>query len=268
MLNLKANKIYNAYLIETKNYDDIKNTIKNFAIDIGFDKNLIDKGNHPDFKIITSEENKYSVKFIRDCIIDDVYISPYISNYKMYIIFDADTLENKSQNALLKTLEEPPEYVIFFLIVKNKNLILDTVKSRCIKLYDIEKNDNIDYEKYKDAIVFLSNYQYNTYYKISSFFENLDKNEILNILNVYTIFLKDVLIYKNTIDVSCIENVMLKSEIVNFSTSNSFIIINYFIDEIYNIINNSIYNIDIKQYIINAIFKAKNVGVKKNIYEH
>ena len=39
--------------------------------------------------------------------------------------------------------------------------------------------------------------------------------------------------------------------------------INYFLDEIYNIINDSIYNIDIKQNIINVIYKAKNIGVKK-----
>ncbi len=263
MLKIKSDKFYNAYMIETKKYEDIKNSIKNFAIDIGFDKNLIEKGNHPDLKIITSEENKYSVKFIRDYIIDDIDISPYIANYKIYVIFDADTLKNDSQNTLLKTLEEPPEYVIFFLIVKNKNLILDTVKSRCIKLYDVEEVKNIDYEKYREAIVFLLNYKFYSYYKISSFFEELDKNEILNILNVYAIFLRDVLVYKNTIDIKFIENTLLKSEIIDFSTSNSFMTINYFLDEIYSIINDSIYNIDIKQNIINVIYKAKNIGVKK-----
>ncbi len=41
----------------------------------------------------------------------------------------------EAQNCLLKTLEEPPEYVVIILIVSNENKLLTTIKSRCTKIY-------------------------------------------------------------------------------------------------------------------------------------
>lgn len=63
-----------------------------------------------------------------------IYEKPVISKRKIYIINNADTMTKEAQNCLLKTLEEPPEFVLIILIVQNENSILNTVKSRCIKL--------------------------------------------------------------------------------------------------------------------------------------
>jgi len=60
---------------------------------------------------------------------------PIVSKRKVYIIDDSEFMTKDAQNCLLKTLEEPPEFVTIILIVSNENLILNTIKSRCLKIY-------------------------------------------------------------------------------------------------------------------------------------
>ena len=94
-----------------------------------------DTHNHPD--IIWVEHDKptvLSIDEIRQQVIDTVDIVPYYGPYKIYIIKDAQLLNDNGQNALLKTLEEPPEYALFFLLTDNYDRLLDTIKSRCMKL--------------------------------------------------------------------------------------------------------------------------------------
>ena len=94
-----------------------------------------DTHNHPD--IIWVEHEKptvLSIGEIRSQVIDTVDIVPYYGPYKIYIIQDAQLLNDNGQNALLKTLEEPPEYALFFLLTDNYDMLLDTIKSRCMKL--------------------------------------------------------------------------------------------------------------------------------------
>ena len=60
----------------------------------------------------------------------DIVIKPH-NKYKIYTINQANSMTIEAQNALLKTLEEPPEYAIIILITNNKEALLDTIKSRC-----------------------------------------------------------------------------------------------------------------------------------------
>lgn len=60
---------------------------------------------------------------------------PIVSKRKVYVIDDSEYMTKDAQNCLLKTLEEPPEFVTIILIVSNENFILNTIKSRCIKIY-------------------------------------------------------------------------------------------------------------------------------------
>lgn len=78
---------------------------------------------------------------------------PIISNKKVYIIDDADLMTEESQNCLLKTLEEPPEYAVIILIVSNESKILATNKSRCVIL----KFDKLTNEEIKEKYPNLSN---------------------------------------------------------------------------------------------------------------
>ncbi len=87
--------------------------------------------NHPDIKVWTHKKPKsVTVEEIRD-LVSDVYIRPYQSERKIYIVPDAHLMNAAAQNALLKTLEEPPEYVVIILLSKSVDAMLETILSRC-----------------------------------------------------------------------------------------------------------------------------------------
>ena len=89
-----------------------------------------DTQNNPDFQIISPEGNTIKIEQIRE-LQKKVFEKPIISSKKIYIIDDSDKMTKEAQNCLLKTLEEPPEYVIIILIGTNENAFLSTIKSRC-----------------------------------------------------------------------------------------------------------------------------------------
>ena len=89
--------------------------------------------NHPDFLYIEPDGNSIKIEQIR-YLQRKIQEKPIISDKKVYIINDADKMTTESQNCLLKTLEEPPEYGIIILIGNNENAFLNTIKSRCMKI--------------------------------------------------------------------------------------------------------------------------------------
>lgn len=92
-----------------------------------------DGGNNPDMiYVYPSKTKSLSVDDVRDKITSDVNIKPYNHKYKIYMIPKADTLTVQAQNALLKTLEEPPQYAVFLLLAENTDAFLPTVLSRCV----------------------------------------------------------------------------------------------------------------------------------------
>lgn len=93
-----------------------------------------DSNNHPDVRFVTHEKASISVDDIREQLINDITIKPYSSAYKIYIIPDANKMTEQAQNALLKTIEEPPEYAIIILLTTNADTFLQTILSRCVML--------------------------------------------------------------------------------------------------------------------------------------
>lgn len=89
--------------------------------------------NNPDFEIIEPEGNNIKIEQIRE-FVKKVYEKPIVSNRKVYIINNSNLMTKEAQNSLLKTLEEPPEYVTIILIASNESLFLPTIKSRCTKI--------------------------------------------------------------------------------------------------------------------------------------
>lgn len=90
---------------------------------------------HPDFYTITHEKpNTISVKDVREQIIDGISTKPFKGRYKIYLVNDAELMTEQAQNAILKTLEEPPVYVIIILLTTSKEKLLQTIQSRCVKL--------------------------------------------------------------------------------------------------------------------------------------
>ena len=92
-----------------------------------------DSQNHPDIKIINEESETIKINTVRE-MIQTVYEKPILSDKKIYIINDCDKMTKEAQNSLLKTLEEPPEYIVIILIASNSDMILNTIKSRCTKI--------------------------------------------------------------------------------------------------------------------------------------
>ncbi len=87
---------------------------------------------HPDIIYVTHEKpNTIGVDDVRQGIGETVQIKPYSSSHKIYIIEEAEKLSPQAQNALLRTLEEPPEYVVFLLLTTSTGTLLPTIISRC-----------------------------------------------------------------------------------------------------------------------------------------
>ena len=92
-----------------------------------------DSLNNPDFNVIEPNGNVIKIEQIR-LMQEKIAEKPVGSSKKVYIIRNADKMTKESQNCLLKTLEEPPEYVVIILIVENEGQLLNTVKSRCVRI--------------------------------------------------------------------------------------------------------------------------------------
>lgn len=91
--------------------------------------------NHPDIIRVTHEKpGSIGVDDIRGQINGDIAIKPYSSPRKIYIINEAEKMTVQAQNALLKTLEEPPAYAVILLLTTNINAFLPTILSRCVVL--------------------------------------------------------------------------------------------------------------------------------------
>lgn len=92
-----------------------------------------DGGNNPDFRLIEPDGNSIKIAQIRE-MQERIYEKPIISNKKVFIINDSDKMTEEAQNSLLKTLEEPPEYAVIILIASSESKMLNTIKSRCLKV--------------------------------------------------------------------------------------------------------------------------------------
>ena len=102
-------------------------------------------GNHPDIITVTHEKpDTLSVGEIRRQLVDDMEIRPYRSARKIYLVPDAGKMNPQAQNALLKTLEEPPAYGMILLLADNRNRFLPTVLSRLVVLQADEAESEED----------------------------------------------------------------------------------------------------------------------------
>ena len=94
-----------------------------------------ESGNQPDIIFVTHEKpNSFGVEDIRTQINQDIVIKPYSSKYKIYIMNEAEKMTVQAQNALLKTLEEPPAYAVIILLTTNVEAMLPTILSRLVVL--------------------------------------------------------------------------------------------------------------------------------------
>ena len=107
-------------------------------------------GKSPDVILVKRDDKKSSITVdtVRE-LKNSVIITPNDTEYKVYIIEDADTMNVQAQNAFLLTLEEPPKYVLFLLLCENSGLLLETVRSRAATL----RTEPTDREKISEYLL-------------------------------------------------------------------------------------------------------------------
>lgn len=105
-------------------------------------------GNHPDVVYVKHEKSgSIGVDDVRRQIVNDVLIKPYNGGRKIYIIDEAEKMTVQAQNALLKTIEEPPAYAVLLFLTTNADAFLPTILSRCVLLKPMPL-DRKDIERY------------------------------------------------------------------------------------------------------------------------
>lgn len=165
---IENNKVYHSYLFYGSKIEEFEEDILLFLKQVATSNkenevkekliNQIEENLINDFKVVDGNEIK--VSNIRD-LFSEVYEKPFILDKKIYVIKNYDSLNQNSQNAMLKILEEPPIYVTIVLLSKSITNILDTIKSRCQKYYLSNISNEIanDLEQYdKDKINAISNF--------------------------------------------------------------------------------------------------------------
>lgn len=104
----------------------------------------VESGNQPDvIRVSHEKQNSIGVNEIRKQLCGDIQIRPYSSPYKIYIVDEAEKMTVEAQNALLKTIEEPPAYGVILLLTTNSGAFLPTILSRCVTLKLRPVNDSL-----------------------------------------------------------------------------------------------------------------------------
>jgi DNA polymerase-3 subunit delta' len=145
---LSANKVSHAYIIEGERSSGKEFIARIFAMALQCEQGGIEpcgechscrqalSHNQPDIIFISHEKpNTIGVEDIRDQINNDIGIKPYSSPRKIYIMNEGEKMTPQAQNALLKTLEEPPEYAVILILTTNVDELLPTIRSRCVVLH-------------------------------------------------------------------------------------------------------------------------------------
>ncbi len=144
---IEAHKVSHAYILAGEAGMGRKSLAGAFAMTLLCEKGLSEpcmechackqvmSGNHPDLIYVTHEKPaSIGVDEIREQINDTIMVRPYSSYYKIYIVDEAEKMTVQAQNALLKTMEEPPSYAVIILLTTNPDVFLPTILSRCVQL--------------------------------------------------------------------------------------------------------------------------------------
>ncbi len=171
----RENKLAHAYLIETNNLDATLNDLKNLLKQLNCPEkyatsctncnlcNLINLNNLPSLKIIEPDGAFIKKNQIEE-LKQEFSTIPIYSKYNAYIIKNAEKLNPSSANSMLKFVEEPTPGIIGFFLTNNKDIMIDTIKSRC-QIYtlnypekDLLTSLNISPETYASYVSLIKEY--------------------------------------------------------------------------------------------------------------
>src|SRR3954468_17317501 len=91
----------------------------------------LDPSTHPDLVWLTPRGAQHMVEDVRERVIRAAAYRPFEGGKRVFVVEAAEAMRDESQNALLKTLEEPPAFVHLILLSSEPEALLETITSRC-----------------------------------------------------------------------------------------------------------------------------------------
>ena len=176
------------YLFSRK--EEKKYSVDNFCINSESKSyNLINKGIHPNFYLLESAKANEDIKIdqIRD-LLKFLNKSTYAHDLKVILIDSTENLNKNSSNALLKKIEEPDNNTFFFFVHNNFNIVLETIKSRCIQ-FKIHFNKK-DKEKIFENILNQYSFNFNELIEDDNFYYDTPGNLVKYLLTLKTLNIK------------------------------------------------------------------------------
>ena len=157
-------------------------------------------------------------------LVADVQIRPFSSLRKIYIVPDAHLMNVEAQNTLLKTLEEPPEYVVLLLLCDSADMMLETIRSRCVMISLESAALTMPEESLRLAMSILLNIHEWTMPEILGAVRELSGNKLMitEFLDLFTSWYRDVLYFKATGDADGILHEEYVQEIRRASAHSSY----------------------------------------------
>ena len=302
-IKIPENQIYNAYLIEGEDMELLKSAAMEFTVQLlSRDPSSVDTGampiyqqrgyasceewadsvrkrvqnhEHPDMlEIVPTKPEEHptiiSVDNIRDHVTDTVAVRPYEAAYKVYLIEHAEMMNPQAQNAILKTLEEPPEYVVIMLLAANADAFLPTILSRVIEIKAGERDvreryaEMITEEWAQETVKLLSEIRFRTGREILDFCTHVSKDWKVpqgSLLGFLEIILRDVLCYKSTSQMELLYAQDSVNVIIRMASAMSYEKLGQATDDLERMLRNQTFNVNRDLMLENFLLRLRDTSI-------
>ena len=302
-IKIPENQIYNAYLIEGEDMELLKSAAMEFTVQLlSRDPASLDTGampiyqqrgyasceewadsvrkrvqnhEHPDMlEIVPNKPEEHptiiSVDNIRDHVTDTVAVRPYEAAYKVYLIEHAEMMNPQAQNAILKTLEEPPEYVVIMLLAANADAFLPTILSRVIEIKAGERDvreryaEMITEEWAQETVKLLSEIRFRTGREILDFCTHVSKDWKVpqgSLLGFLEIILRDVLCYKSTSQMELLYAQDSVNVIIRMASAMSYEKLGQATDDLERMLRDQTFNVNRDLMLENFLLRLRDTSI-------
>ncbi|MCI6948085.1 MAG: hypothetical protein MR754_04655 [Oribacterium sp.] len=302
-IKIPENQIYNAYLIEGEDMELLKSAAMEFTVQLlSRDPSSVDTGampiyqqrgyasceewadsvrkrvqnhEHPDMlEIVPNKPEEHptiiSVDNIRDHVTDTVAVRPYEAAYKVYLIEHAEMMNPQAQNAILKTLEEPPEYVVIMLLAANADAFLPTILSRVIEIKASERDvreryaEMITEEWAQETVKLLSEIRFRTGREILDFCTHVSKDWKVpqgSLLGFLEIILRDVLCYKSTSQMELLYAQDSVNVIIRMASAMSYEKLGQATDDLERMLRDQTFNVNRDLMLENFLLRLRDTSI-------
>lgn len=302
-IKIPENQIYNAYLIEGEDMELLKSAAMEFTVQLlSRDPSSMDTGampiyqqrgyasreewadsvrkrvqnhEHPDMlEIVPNKPEEHptiiSVDNIRDHVTDTVAVRPYEAAYKVYLIEHAEMMNTQAQNAILKTLEEPPEYVVIMLLAANADAFLPTILSRVIEIKAGERDvreryaEMITEEWAQETVKILSEIRFRTGREILDFCTHVSKDWKVpqgSLLGFLEIILRDVLCYKSTSQMELLYAQDSVNVIIRMASAMSYEKLGQATDDLERMLRDQTFNVNRDLMLENFLLRLRDTSI-------